>query len=84
MGKGGGVNWEVGTDIDTPPLCCAYWLSRVRIFVTPGTVARQALLSMGVFQARILEWVAMPSSRGSSQPKDQTQVSLMAGGFFTV
>ena len=38
---------------------------------------------MGSFQARILEWVAMPSSRGSSQPRDQTQVSHIAGGFFT-
>ena len=28
----------------------------------------------GIFQARILEWVAMPSSRGSSQPRDQTCV----------
>ena len=38
----------------------------------------------GVLQARILEWVAMPSSRGSSQPRDQTRVSHTAGGFFTV
>ena len=38
---------------------------------------------MGILQARILEWVAMPSSRGSSQPRDQTQVSHIAGGFFT-
>ena len=30
-----------------------------------------------------VEWVARPSSRGSSQPKDQTRVSLIAGGFFT-
>ena len=29
----------------------------------------------GILQARILEWVAIPSSRGSSQPRDQTQVS---------
>ena len=36
----------------------------------------------GVLQARTLEWVAMPSSRESSQPRDQTQVSLIAGGFF--
>ena len=36
-----------------------------------------------VFQARILEWVAFPFSRGSSQPRDQTQVSRIAGGFFT-
>jgi len=38
----------------------------------------------GIIQASILEWVAMPSSRGSSQPKDPTQVSHIAGEFFTV
>ena len=37
----------------------------------PWTVAHQAPLSLGILQARILEWVAMPSSRGSSQPRDQ-------------
>ena len=36
----------------------------------------------GILQARILECVAMPSSRGSSQPKDRTQVSYIAGRFF--
>ena len=35
----------------------------------------------GILQTRILEWVAMPSSRGSSQPRDWTQVSCIAGGF---
>ena len=89
----------------------------------PMTVAHQALLSTGIFQARILEWVAMPSSngssqprgikprspalqvdsllseppgkpkytamgslsfsRGSSQPRNQTGVTCIAGGFFT-
>ena len=43
----------------------------------PGSSAR------GVLQARILE-VAIPSFRGSSQPRNQTQVSLIAGGFLTV
>ena len=38
----------------------------------------------GLLQARILEWVAMPSSRGSSQPRDRTQVSCIADGFLTV
>ena len=33
-----------------------------------------------ILQARILEWVAFPFSRGSSQPSDPTQVSYMAGG----
>ena len=37
----------------------------------------------GILQARILEWVAFLFSKGSSQPKDQTQVSCIAGGFFT-
>ena len=37
----------------------------------------------GILQARILEWVAFPFSRGSTQPRDQTQVSDIAGGFFT-
>ena len=37
----------------------------------------------GILQARILEWVAVPFSKGSSQPSDQTQVSLIAGRFFT-
>ena len=37
----------------------------------------------GILQARILEWVAFTFSRGSSQCRDQTQVSHIAGGFFT-
>ena len=37
----------------------------------------------GILQARILEWEAFPFSRGSSQPRDRTQVFCIAGGFFT-
>ena len=37
----------------------------------------------GILQARILEWVAFPFSWGSSQPRERTQVSHIAGGFFT-
>ena len=37
----------------------------------------------GILQARILEWVAFPFSGGSSQPRDRTQVSRIAGRFFT-
>ena len=39
---------------------------------------------MEILQARILEWVAMPSSRGSSQPQTQTQISRIAGRWFTI
>ena len=48
------------------------------------TVAYQASLSMGILQAGILEWVAMLSSRRSSLPRDQTQVSCIAGGLLTI
>ena len=58
--------------------------SRVRLFTTPGTVACQAPQSMGILQARILEWVAIPFSRGSSELRDQTQVSHNVNGFFTI
>ena len=62
---------------------CAQSLSRVQLFAAPWTVAHQAPLSMGILQARILEWVAMLSSRGSSEPRDGIQVAHTAGRFFT-
>jgi len=43
----------------------------------PGSSVR------GILQARILEWVAISFSRESSQPRNLTQVSCIAGGFFT-
>ena len=60
-------------------LCAVLSFSRVWLFVTAWTAARQVPLSLGILQARILEWIAMPSSRGSSQFRDQTQVSCNAG-----
>ena len=58
-------------------------LSHVQFFATPRTVAHQAPLNQGILQARILEWVAVPFSTWSSQPRHWTQVSHIAGGFFT-
>ena len=63
---------------------CQSRFSHAWLCATPWTAACQAPLSMGILQARTLEWVAILSSRGSSQPKDRTQVSLIAGGFFTI
>ena len=51
------------SQINTLPLCLLCH-SVVSDSATPGTVAHQAPLSMEILQARILEWVAMPSSRG--------------------
>ena len=43
-----------------------------QVFVTPWALAHHTPLSMGILQARILEWVAMPAPRGSSRPRDRT------------
>ena len=59
-------------------------LSCVRLFVIPWTVAYQAPPSMGFFQARILEWVAISFSRRSSWPRHWTWVSLIVGRHFTI
>ena len=63
-------------------LCAMLSCSVVSDSATPWTVAHQAPLSMGILQTRMLEWVAMSSSRGSSQPRDWTLVSHLAGRFF--
>ena len=49
----------------------------------PGSFV-QARICPGIFQARILESVGIPFSRGSSRPRDQTWVFCTAGRFFTV
>ena len=77
-------NWELSDSIVWQRLlCCTELLSHVQLFANPWTVALQAPLTVGIAQARILHWVAMPSCRGSSQPRDWTQVSCIAGRFFT-
>ena len=64
--------------------CCCLVAQSCLTLATPWTAARQAPLSMRILQARSLEWIAMPSSRGSSQPRVRTQVSYTAGRFFTI
>ena len=68
-------------------ICCyCAVLSHVQLFSTPWTVAHQAPLSVhGVSQARVLEWVAISSSRGSFQLRDQTHISFVSfiDRFFT-
>ena len=47
-------------------------------------IACQAPLPIGILQARLLGWFAMPSPMGSSQPRELTQVSHIAGRFFAI
>ena len=58
-------------------LCMLSCFSHIWLSVTLWTVAHQASLSVGFLQARILEWVAMPSSRRSSRPRNWSCVSCL-------
>ena len=70
------------------PLCvCAKLLQSCLTLCDPMDCSLPGSSVHRVLQARILEWVAVPSSRGSSQFRDQTRisyVSYIAGGFFTI
>ena len=62
-----------------------YW-SPVKVKVTQSCLTlcnAMDCIVHGILQARIIEWVVFPFSRGSSQPRDRTGVSCTAGGFFT-
>ena len=73
-------------------VCCALCLVTQSCLTVCNNMgcARQSMwspldtpLSMGILQARILGWVAMPSSRESFQPRNWTQVSCIVGRWFT-
>ena len=56
---------------------------KVKVTQSCPTLGDSMDLVHGILQARILEWVAFPFSRGSSQPRDQTRLSHIASRFFT-
>ena len=60
------------------PVCVLNSFRCVWLFVTPWTAAHQVPLPMGILQARILEWGAIPFSRGSFWHKDWTRVSCIS------
>ena len=68
-------------------MCCAVLCLVARLCPTlydPVDCNPPGSSSMGILQARVLAWIAMPSSRGSSQLRDQTHVSCLAGRLFTI
>ena len=67
--------WLLGVGVLVTQLCATVCI--LMNYSPPGFSVH------GILQARILEWVAIPSSRGSSQPRDLTLVSCIAGGSFT-
>ena len=54
---------------------CAQLLSHAQLYATPWTIAHPVSSVHGIFQARVLEWVAISFLGGSSRPKNPTQVS---------
>ena len=65
-------------------LCCAKALQSCPTLCNPMDCSPSGYSVHGILHSRILEWVAILSSRGSSQPRDRTRVSCIAGGFFTI
>ena len=63
--------------------CCCSVVSRARLFWDPIDGGSSGSSVPGISQARILEWVSMSFSSGSSWARDQTCVSCLSGGFFT-
>ena len=63
--------------------CCVRW-SVCPTLCDPINYSPPESSVHGILQATILEWIAIPFSRGSSQPRDQTWVSCIAGRFFTI
>ena len=75
-----------GLPVNTVPPCfvCAKSLQSCLTLCNPMDHSLPGPSLLGILQARIQEWVVMPSFRGSSHPKDRTQVYCIAGGFFTI
>ena len=69
--------------LESESCVCVVTLSCLTLY-DPKDCNPTRLLSPWDFLARILEWVAIPFSRGSSQSRDRTMVSCTAGGFFTI
>ena len=79
-----GEGYLAGNDWEEPGELSFLHLSESESCSVVSTLCNpMAYIVHGILQARLLEWVAFTFSRGSSQPRDQTQFSLIAGGFFT-
>ena len=79
-----GAFYELSLDLEMPMCSDQEWGSEVKVAQSCLILCDPMDYTVhGILQARILGWVAVPFSRGSSQPRDQLQVSHIAGGFFT-
>ena len=82
-GPGAGGSGEQSRWVPCPLEFRVYRRESESCLVVSDSVTPWTIIVHGTLQARILEWVPILFSRGPSQPRDQTQVSRVAGGFFT-
>ena len=75
---------EPESSVNTSCICCVCVTHSVASDCDPMDCSPPGSSVHGILQARTLEWVAISFSKGSSRPRDQTQVSCIAGGCFTV
>ena len=75
-----GPNLNIDTSLSFPPML-TLWKVKVKLTQSCPTLCDP--MDYGILQARILEWVAFSFTRGSSQPRNRTQVSRIAGILFT-
>ena len=86
----GGAWWTTVHGVTNLSNLIMKWKVRVKVTQLCPTLCDPMNCSLpstsvyGIIQARILEWVAIPFSRGSSQARDRTQVSHIAGRFLTI
>ena len=69
--------YQLSHHISFRDLCAVLSHSVMSNSAIPWAVASQVPLTMGILQARTLEWVAMPSSSGSSKPRDRNCISYI-------
>ena len=75
---------DPGIEPKSPTLQADFTVSKVKVALSCQILCDPKHYTVhGIFQARILEWAAFPFSRGSSQPRDQTQISRISSRFFT-
>ena len=78
------ADFSMATSLFKSGMCvCAKSLQLCLTLCDPMDCSLPGSSVHGILQARLLEWVAMPASRGSSQPRDRTCISCSTGGFFT-
>ena len=75
------LSYQLSPNRSITSMCVSQY--HVQLFVTPW-INPSRLLLPGILQARILEWIIIPFSRGSSQPRDRIQVSCTAARFFSI